>query len=260
MPDAASVTAHPGGDVVAAALGATWARLASTLRAGWARESGGVHALVTGVPVPFLNGVWALGGRVDAATVITELDAVARAGVPFCLQARPAWRDGAAAIAAARGMLAEPEIPLMALAGPVAAPAVDGLGVRVLDAGETTLHCAVAGPAFGAPPEVFAQIITSEVVALTGVRGYVGEIGGEPVVTAMTITIGDGVGVFNVATLPHHRRRGYGAAITARAISDARRDGASWAWLQSSDAGYGVYERLGFATVERWPCWVAPGA
>jgi hypothetical protein len=31
--------------------------------------------------------------------------------------------------------------------------------------------------------------------------------------------------------------------------------GVSWAWLQSSEAGYSVYERLGFTTIERWPCW-----
>jgi hypothetical protein len=39
-------------------------------------------------------------------------------------------------------------------------------------------------------------------------------------------------------------------------VADGPADGASWAWLQSSSAGYRFYEALGFETIERWPCWV----
>jgi hypothetical protein len=39
-------------------------------------------------------------------------------------------------------------------------------------------------------------------------------------------------------------------------VADGLAAGASWAWLQSSAAGYRVYEALGFETVERWRCWV----
>jgi predicted GNAT family acetyltransferase len=70
------------------------------------------------------------------------------------------------------------------------------------------------------------------------------------------VTLDDYVGVFNVATPPEHRRRGYGAAITARVVSDGLAAGARWAWLQSSPAGYRVYEELGFRTLERWLAWV----
>jgi len=65
------------------------------------------------------------------------------------------------------------------------------------------------------------------------------------------------VGLFNVATLPAHRRRGYGAAITERAVRDGLDRGARWAWLQSSTAGYGVYEKLGFRTQQSWECWIS---
>jgi predicted GNAT family acetyltransferase len=105
---------------------------------------------------------------------------------------------------------------------------------------------------------VLAGLITPVVLGLPQVRGYVGEVGGEPVVTAMSVTLEQGVGIFNVATPPAYRRRGYGAAATARALRDGLDDGASWVWLQSTEAGYGVYETLGFATLERWPCWVTP--
>ena len=36
------------------------------------------------------------------------------------------------------------------------------------------------------------------------------------VVTAISVTVEDVVGIFTVATLQPHRQRGYGAAVTAR--------------------------------------------
>lgn len=247
----------PDSDAVASALGLTWALLASTLKTGWAREATGVHTLVTGVPVPALNGVSVVRNDGDPAEVRAGLLDVRRDGVPFSLKTRPSWREAGKVIAAAHGMVADADIPLMSVATPIEAPPVDGLSMRDLAAGEARLHCEVAGPAFGAPPDLFARIITDDVLARDEIRGYVGEVDGEAVATAMSVAIGGGVGIFNVATLADYRRRGYGAAITALAARHGLCNGASWAWLQASDVGYGVYQRLGFTTLERWPCWVS---
>jgi hypothetical protein len=70
--------------------------------------------------------------------------------------------------------------------------------------------------------------------------------------------MGDFVGIFSIATPSAHRRHGYGAAVTVRAVADGLAAGARWSWLQSSPAGYATYTRLGFQTLETWPCWVAP--
>jgi N-acetylglutamate synthase len=77
------------------------------------------------------------------------------------------------------------------------------------------------------------------------------------VTTGLGLTIGDHVGVFSIATPPEQRRRGYGAAITARIVADGYTAGARWAWLQSSKDGYGLYEQLGFITIATWECWIA---
>ena len=69
---------------------------------------------------------------------------------------------------------------------------------------------------------------------MPGVRCYLGEAGGPPVTTGMGVTIGGSVGVFDIATAPADSGRGYGAAITARVMSDGLAAGAAWSWLQSS--------------------------
>ena len=48
--------------------------------------------------------------------------------------------------------------------------------------------------------------------------------------------------------------------VLAGAVDAPRTDGlrvraqAAWSWLQSNEAGLGVYEALGFVTLERWRC------
>lgn len=243
-------------DRVAAAFGLTWALLGSTLALGWVREAEGASALVTRVPVAGLNGVWAAGTDWDAGEVRAMLADVAREGVPFCLQTRPSRSRSGQEIADELGMKLDHSVPLMvATAVPEVADPV-GLSFRALSPAEAPMHCELAGPAFGGTPELFAAVMTGDMFALREVHAYAGEVDRQAAVTAITVTVRNAVGIFNVATAETHRRRGYGAAITALAAREGFRRGADIAWLQSSAAGYGVYERLGFKTVERWPCWV----
>ena len=97
--------------------------------------------------------------------------------------------------------------------------------------------------------------MTTRVVADPATTVLVGEVDGTPVTTGMSMTMNDRTGIFGIATPETHRRRGYGAAVTAALIDDARARGAKSSFLQSSQAGFGVYQRLGFRTVDVWQCW-----
>ena len=77
-------------------------------------------------------------------------------------------------------------------------------------------------------------------------------VGLRAVIAIDDTTLGSGLGGVRCVSYPS-----YGAAITAHAVRDGLHNGALWAWLQSSEVGYRVYERLGFTTLERWPCWVS---
>ncbi len=245
-----------GADTVARALTDGWERMLNALPDGWAHRGPGGLAGSTAVPLAMLNGVWAdqVDLTVDVATAL--LDRVAATALPHCLQLRPGCEPALSELAVERGMRAEPDVPLMLLDGRgTFDPGPPGLVIRELAPDQGGEHAAVAAAGFGAPEEDFRPLVTPPLLGRAGVRSYIGEVDGEPVTTGIGVTFGDAVAIFNIATPPAHRRRGYGGAVTARAVQDGFAGGAHWAWLQASDAGRPVYERLGFRTIESWSCW-----
>jgi GNAT superfamily N-acetyltransferase len=211
--------------------------------------------------VPSLNGVWVYDQRGEADAVSRLLDRVAATGLPHCLQWCSGCGDDLPEIARARGMSEEVAEPLMALLDPASLPETERteLVITALEPERASVHAELAAAGFEAPVEDFRRLMTPEVLGAPGVSTYVGEVDGEPVATGVGVQLGDHIGVFNVASLPAHRRRGYGAAITGHVVRDGLLHGAAWAWLHSSPAGYGVYQRLGFATLDSWETWIAPG-
>jgi ribosomal protein S18 acetylase RimI-like enzyme len=247
----------------AGALVETWHYIASAVPGGWASRNGAGVAAVTRVAAPTLNGVWVQKVDADAEDISDLLDQVAATELPHCLQFRSASATRLVGLAASRGMAHLEDIPLMVSADTdqlTAAQVVGELMIRQLLPDEAPLHARVAAAGFEAPPEMFLQLMTPAVLATPGVRCYVGEAGGQPVTTGLGVTLGSSVAIFNIATPPQYRRRGYGAAVTARAVADGLAAGAKWSWLQSSAEGYKVYERLGFRTIEIWPCFASQSA
>lgn len=218
----------------------------------------GAAAWITGIPYPTFNCVWLEQANPPASAIAALLDEAAGAGVPFTFDVRPGSDAILADVAAARGMEPDGEPPLMALdvtAGVGAIRLVRGLAVRQLGPGEGPTHARVAAAAFGGPEEMFLP--SPDLMRLDGLRCYVGQADGRPVATALSVTVGEFTAIFNVATDPAFRRRGFGTALTARAVADGVLAGAAWCWLQASDEGYPVYRDLGFRTIERWPHWVS---
>jgi predicted GNAT family acetyltransferase len=67
--------------------------------------------------------------------------------------------------------------------------------------------------------------------------------------------------VYSIATVAAARRRGYGAAMTARVVADGVVAGCDVAALQASEMGRPIYERLGFRTVVKYTAYLeAAGA
>lgn len=88
---------------------------------------------------------------------------------------------------------------------------------------------------------------------------WIGRVGGRVVATSR-ISIGAGVaGLYAISTLPAHRGKGYGRAMTIAALRAARQIDFRIGVLQASDLGYSVYRRLGFRDVFAYGVFVHPG-
>jgi hypothetical protein len=216
-------------------------------------------AAATGVPVAMMNGVWVANRRAQAAAVGELAAEVARTGLPYCLQLRPGSDPALLGLPSSLGLHPHDDVPMMALTELDAVErALDGASaqLRALEPVEAGLHCTLAADGFGIPRHIIAALVSPASLALPGVKAYVAEVDGEPLSTALAITLDGQAGVFNVATPVAHRRRGLGAAVTAVAVRDAFANGARRAWLQTSPLGRSTYERLGFSVVESWRTWI----
>ncbi|GAB3218423.1 hypothetical protein GCM10027446_34980 [Angustibacter peucedani] len=249
-------------DEVAADLVAGMALLASGVPGGYQERGDGVVLNVIGLASAATNTVHVLGpdaSRADAQRFVERLQA---AGLPFVLRARPAAPSWVGELARAAGLGATVEFPLMRCSAVVAGPAAQDVEVVEVNPADDALVREVAR-AFTAgnevPPGVFEPLVAPPMFDRTAVAVYAALDGDAVASVGIRLQLGDAVGVFGVATPPSCRRRGLGAAVTARIVRDGFAAGATTAFLGASRMGRGIYERLGFREVETWTFHVPTG-
>ena len=77
-------------------------------------------------------------------------------------------------------------------------------------------------------------------------RRYYALLDGEPVATSMLFPSRGVAGVYCVATMKEHRRKGVGTQITLAPLRDAKSMGFKYGVLQSTKDGDPVYSKIGF--------------
>ena len=240
---------------VAAALCSMWRGRTAALR-GTVHDDDGVLSCLTGLDAAPFNPSVIERPPADPASSLADAERHYRAvelpyGIDLDPDLFPDVRDAAAAgglrvVVARPGMVADPHT--------VRAPIVsEGLTIERADERLDEV-ASVATEGFGGEFAINRGFVAEGVWRDPRARVYLASLDGTAVATAET-SLQEGVlGVFGVATIPGARRRGVGAAITAHAIRD-RVDDADLAFLQSSEMGRGVYERLGFRAVSAWEVW-----
>lgn len=103
-------------------------------------------------------------------------------------------------------------------------------------------------------PYLVASSVYSRPQAWNGdYRGYVGCVDGRVVAITAMVAAGGVMGVYSLATQPDHRRKGYGEALLRAAVKlTAKSTGLSRIALQSTEAGYALYRRMGFRDLTRY--------
>ncbi len=206
----------------------------------------------TGIPFPLFNGTFRTHFLKEQAD--ERIDAIVQffsdRGVPFIWVVGPKTQpDDTENRLARKGFNVEP--------GPGMAVEISklkysefppDLSVRVADTEDLRMQFAetmVAG--FGFPAHavdvgvgIFSKLVLDDAVS------YVGFIDGKPVATSSVYNGAGVAGIYNVATLPEERGKGYGAAMAVRPLLDSREDGYRFGILQSSKMGLSVYRKLGF--------------
>ena len=227
-------------------------------------EKPGLVLYGSGLLLPRFNGVVVLGADADEGSAAAWLDELVFRGLPHAVLSRPAAPPWVAPLAAAYDLGTVELEPFMCLAdpaavlGPVPTGEASPLVVDVVDPCDPEDVDTAAGllaEGFEAPVGLLAPLVAPELLALPGMTAYVGRTDGEPCTTGFGALAEGHVGVFNIATSPAHRNRGFGTAVTSRVVADGVRAGAHAAYLQASPMGFGVYQRMGFRTVETWTCY-----
>lgn len=149
------------------------------------------------------------------------------------------------------------ECPLLVLPGDAPTVTVTlppGSVVRMLDAGSPDLGTvsAAVGAAFAGHDQVqdrpagrLPHLIESGLLAMAGAYDGQGAVGG-----GSHSPRGSTTELTGIAVLPRARRRGFGAAITAALVADARDRGVETVFLSAQDDTVArVYEHIGFRRV-----------
>jgi GNAT superfamily N-acetyltransferase len=149
-------------------------------------------------------------------------------------------------ISQAPGMLAE------ALAPPLRPlPKIEC--VPVADRNTRQAFGALTAVSFDIPMGIAKTVYEPERAWFGDYRGFVGLVGGKPVAIIAIVATPEALGVYSLSTLPECRRCGYGEALLRSAVtSEQARTGIKRIVLQSTDAGYSLYRRLGFSEVAKF--------
>ena len=231
------------------------------------RRNDGVALIATGLPMRLFNHILVEGDEATPAAISAAVEVTRGRGDRFVVSLRVGPDDRCIALMSDLGLVPQsddPWMPGMALypvptVGPPAA--ASGLEIRqVTDRAGLEDHITTAAAGFEMPVELIRAIMAETMLGRPAVVVYVGYVDGEPVTTGLGVRTGRTIGVYNIATVEAARKRGYGAAMTARIAIDGVAAGCDVAVLQASEMGRPVYERLGYRTVVEYMGYVDPAS
>ena len=235
------------------------------------RRDGGVVTILSEMPFDWFNQALIERSDATAAGLLAGVEAGLRNVGSFVVRLRDGVDDRfiptltrAGLVAAGEsmttpGMVAYP-IDRDAIADAITPSRLGSLEIhRVTDAVGIDEHRTVVTEGFGTHPSVASGTTCAVLLDRSECMVYVGYAEGAPVVSGLGWRTGRTIGVYAISTIPAARRRGYGAAMTARVVTDGSAAGCDVAVLQASEVGRPIYERLGFRVDVRYIAYASSG-
>ncbi|GAA3827737.1 GNAT family N-acetyltransferase [Streptomyces chiangmaiensis] len=221
----------------------------------------GAVLAISGAPVAALNAIISPSPDPNPDEIAALAASEAPWELPWSIHVRGTPGPLVTEVAARNGLTRFSTEPLMIRRPDQGMPpqsAVGSLRVRPVSSDELDLYARTVAEGFEAPHETFQVFSNPSLAKVDGVTFYLAEVDGVPVGTGMTAVSEDLLGLFNISTLPHHRRRGYGRAVTTELLRAGHAAGATTSYLYASKMGEPVYESVGFRTEEYMTVITAP--
>lgn len=220
---------------------------------GEVREIDGLLIKYTGVPAADKNAAFVTRPLRDPRETIRRAIAYFDArSMPFGILMRESLDPDSERACRALGLAHVHTLPGMALAPlpgeiPAAPPA---LQIRaVTTAVEHDVHVQTDAAGFEGSVEHARRLFPASLFERDCAVEFTGFFEGQPVTVSSLVVTGRTAGIYGVATIPAYRQRGFGEAMTWRAIREGVERGCEMANLTASDLGRPVYERMGFRLV-----------
>jgi GNAT superfamily N-acetyltransferase len=115
----------------------------------------------------------------------------------------------------------------------------------------------IGSACFRVPVAWFEEVFDASTMERAPFRGWLGYVDGKPMCTAATVGDASALGLYNVATLPGFRARGYAEALMREAILRESLAPERPIVLQSTTAGMELYRRLGFRKITNFRVWTS---
>lgn len=216
-------------------------------------DLGGIVCAPTGMPEATLNIAFVTRPLANPEGAIRETAAFfERIGLPFVLRIREGVDPAAEGAAESLGLPYTDTVPGLAMDSipQMPPPPPPGLEIRAVnDVDQLHQFHHVVADGFGIPVEAAQLLMRESILQQPAVVAFIGISEGVPVAASTLVRSPKCAGVYNVATLPEYRGRGFGEAMTWQVVAAGAAAGCDVAILQPSEMGRPIYERMGFRLV-----------
>ena len=152
----------------------------------------------------------------------------------------------------ALGLINVGGVPVMEWSGKPKPMPTHGFTVRKATKGDVRTACEVAARAFSLDNETLQRVGPPELLD-DGIDIWLVEDDSEIVGMGQFVRTDDHVGIYVMSTPPEHQRRGIGRAVLDGAMAHYIDAGATTFTLEATEAGYHLYEQVGFEVVATPP-------
>jgi GNAT superfamily N-acetyltransferase len=151
--------------------------------------------------------------------------------------------------AAALGLNAVGNVPVMVWEDRPAPSAQDRYTVRMATRDEMPVVNHLVAGAFSLDETTVNRVLPPELADVDGVQFWLAFDGDEAVGTGTFIRTDDHCGIYNMGTPASGQRRGVGRAVIEGAMLHNLEQGVTGFTLEATEAGFHLYEQVGFVTV-----------